>query len=99
MTDGLTHLEVCFSMTNKWLLGIEYTSLFAGLTMTNIQNIFSLIMMVVSVLIGLVNLVLVIKKALADGKVDAQEEAEILESINKLQEAITEGVNNNDKSN
>lgn len=82
---------------NKTMASAQYTSLLLGISLVDIQSILSVLLLIISLVVGIINLVLIIKKALKDGKIDEDEKKEITEAVTDIAvkvEDITEKVEN-----
>lgn len=85
----------------KALSSIEFTTLFAGITLMDVQAILSMALMGISIVIGIINLIILFKKFLEDGKIDDNEKKQLMEAseqilteVEKLKEQIDDNNNN-----
>lgn len=75
---------------NTILAGVEYLSLLAGVSIIDLTNVLSLVLVIVSLFIGALNLILLVRRFLRDGKIDEDEIKQIEEEVNKLTKIVKE---------
>lgn len=93
MMNELRNLRGYSFMTNidnNVLNTVEYGSMAAGACLMNVQEILSVVFLVISILIGIVNFIMLIKKFKADGKIDEEEQKELEEELLKLRQQLNE---------
>lgn len=75
---------------------IEFGGIIGGVSLASINSILSVVCFLISIVVGIINLVYRFKKVMEDGKISEEEKEELINEICKLQDEIKQYVGENE---